>query len=38
MLAILVAVFMIGGGAARLGFVADLFSKPTQIGYMNGWR
>ncbi|WP_426574511.1 SulP family inorganic anion transporter [Aquihabitans sp. McL0605] len=36
MLAILVAVFMIGAGVAKLGFVADLFSKPTQIGYMNG--
>lgn len=36
MLAILVAVFMIAAGAAKLGFVADLFSKPTQIGYMNG--
>ncbi|HWJ60751.1 MAG TPA: SulP family inorganic anion transporter, partial [Acidimicrobiales bacterium] len=36
MLAILVAVFMIAAGVAKLGFVADLFSKPTQIGYMNG--
>jgi high affinity sulfate transporter 1 len=36
MLAILVAVFMVGAGVAKLGFVADLFSKPTQIGYMNG--
>jgi len=36
MLAVLVAVFMIGAGVAKLGFVADLFSKPTQIGYMNG--
>ena len=36
MLALIVAVFMIGAGAAKLGFVADLFSKPTQIGYMNG--
>ena len=23
-------------GVARLGFIADLISKPTQIGYMNG--
>ena len=23
-------------GVARLGFIADLLSKPTQIGYMNG--
>jgi high affinity sulfate transporter 1 len=36
MLALLVAVFMIVAGIAKLGFVADLFSKPTQIGYMNG--
>jgi high affinity sulfate transporter 1 len=36
MLAILVAVCMIGAGIGKLGFVADLFSKPTQIGYMNG--
>ena len=36
MLALLVAVLMIGAGVAKLGFVADLFSKPTQIGYMNG--
>ena len=36
MLAILVAACMIAAGAAKLGFVADLFSKPTQIGYMNG--
>ena len=27
---------MIVAGVCRLGFVADLFSKPTQIGYMNG--
>ncbi len=36
MLAILVSAFMIGAGLGKLGFVADLFSKPTQIGYMNG--
>src|SRR5436190_7872259 len=36
MLALLVGVVMIGAGIARLGFVADLLSKPTQIGYMNG--
>lgn len=35
-LSILVGLFMIAAGAARLGFVADLLSKPTQIGYMNG--
>ena len=36
MLALLVGAFMILAGVCRLGFVADLFSKPTQIGYMNG--
>jgi MFS superfamily sulfate permease-like transporter len=24
------------GGVAKLGFIADLISKPTMIGYMNG--
>ncbi len=33
---ILVGVFMIAAGAAKLGFVADLLSKPTMVGYMNG--
>jgi high affinity sulfate transporter 1 len=36
MLALLVGVIMIAAGVAKLGFVADLLSKPTQIGYMNG--
>jgi high affinity sulfate transporter 1 len=36
MLAILVGAIMIVAGIAKLGFVADLLSKPTQIGYMNG--
>ena len=36
MLALLVGACMIVAGICRLGFVADLFSKPTQIGYMNG--
>ncbi len=36
MLALLVGAIMIAAGAAKLGFVADLLSKPTQIGYMNG--
>ncbi len=36
MLAILVGVIMVLAGVARLGFVADLLSKPTQIGYMTG--
>ena len=36
MLALMVGAVMLLGGAARLGFVADLLSKPTMIGYMNG--
>ncbi len=36
MLALIVGAVMIAAGIARLGFVADLLSKPTQIGYMNG--
>ncbi len=36
MLAIIVAAIMILGAVARLGFIADLISKPTMIGYMNG--
>jgi len=33
---VLVGIFMIAAGAAKLGFVADLLSKPTMVGYMNG--
>jgi len=36
MLALMVGAVMILAGVAKLGFVADLLSKPTQIGYMNG--
>ena len=36
MLGILVGAIMLLAGAAKLGFIADLLSKPTQIGYMNG--
>jgi high affinity sulfate transporter 1 len=36
MLALLVGAIMVLGGIARLGFIADLLSKPTMIGYMNG--
>ena len=36
MLAILVAAIMIVGAVAKLGFIAELISKPTMIGYMNG--
>ena len=35
-LALLVGAFMVLGGVLKLGFVADLLSKPTMIGYMNG--
>ena len=36
MLAIMVAGIMILASVAKLGFIADLISKPTMIGYMNG--
>ena len=36
MLAIMVAAIMILAAVAKLGFIADLLSKPTMIGYMNG--
>jgi MFS superfamily sulfate permease-like transporter len=36
MLALIVGAIMIAAGTAKLGFVADLLSKPTQLGYMNG--
>src|SRR4051794_38209112 len=36
MLALLVGAITVFAGVARLGFIADLLSKPTQIGYMNG--
>jgi high affinity sulfate transporter 1 len=36
MLAIMVAAIMILAAVARLGFVANLISKPTMIGYLNG--
>ena len=36
MLALLVGATMALAGIAKFGFVADLLSKPTQIGYMNG--
>jgi high affinity sulfate transporter 1 len=36
LLALMVGAIMAIAGIARLGFVADLLSKPTQIGYMNG--
>src|SRR5438477_10444430 len=36
MLALLTGAITIVAGVARLGFIADLLSKPTQMGYMNG--
>src|ERR671910_841341 len=36
MLALFVGVLLAVAGIARLGFIADLISKPTIIGYMNG--
>jgi high affinity sulfate transporter 1 len=36
MLAIFVSVITILAGVAKLGFVADLLSKPTQLGYLAG--
>src|SRR6266513_6293754 len=35
-LAIMVAAIMIVAAVARLGFIAQLISKPTMIGYLNG--
>ena len=36
MLALMTGVIMVAAGAGHLGFVADLLSKPTILGYMNG--
>lgn len=36
MLALMVAAIMILASVAKLGFIADLISKPTMIGYING--
>jgi high affinity sulfate transporter 1 len=36
MLGLMVGAIMTLAGIAKLGFIADLLSKPTQIGYMNG--
>lgn len=35
-LALMVGALCVGAGAARLGFVADLISKPVRIGYLAG--
>src|SRR6516165_9740510 len=36
LLAIMVGAIMVLAAVAKLGFIADLISKPTMIGYMNG--
>ncbi len=36
LLALFVGAMLILAGAAKLGLIADLLSRPTQIGYMNG--
>ena len=36
MLALMVGGILVLGAVAKLGFIADLISKPTMIGYMNG--
>ena len=35
-LALIVGAMTMAAGLLRLGFVADLLSRPTQLGYMNG--
>ncbi|MEU4563860.1 sulfate permease [Actinoplanes sp. NPDC023936] len=36
MLGLLVGLFMTAAGVLKLGFIADLLSHPTQLGYVNG--
>jgi len=36
MLALLVGLINVGAGVAKLGFVADLLSKPVRVGYLAG--
>lgn len=36
MLALIVGAIMVLASVAKLGFIAELLSKPTMIGYMNG--
>jgi len=35
MLAIFVGLLSLGAGIAKLGFIADLLSKPVRLGYMD---
>ena len=35
-MSLMVGVLMVVGARAGLGFIADLLSSPTQVGYMNG--
>jgi hypothetical protein len=36
LLALFTGAVMVVAGVGRLGFIADLLSKPTMLGYMNG--
>jgi high affinity sulfate transporter 1 len=36
MLALMTGVLLAAAGVAKLGFLADLLSRPTQLGYLNG--
>lgn len=36
MMALFVGLISVGAGAAKLGFVADLISKPVRVGYLAG--
>jgi len=36
MLALMVGLINAGAGIAKLGFVADLISKPVRVGYLAG--
>jgi high affinity sulfate transporter 1 len=36
MLALFTGAAMVAAGVGKLGFIADLLSKPTMLGYMNG--
>ena len=37
-LALVVGLLCLLGRLVRLGFVADLLSRPVLVGYMAGWR